>query len=108
MGTWAEGNFDNDSALDLVADIADEVAKEMTPPEEVEDIDLVMGAVAIRMALVQHCHAPRPNAAEIASLKLAVLSVYDEQIDGLEPEPEFKINRRQVISDTFDEFIALL
>jgi hypothetical protein len=108
MGTWAEGNFDNDSALDFVSDIAKDVAGEMGPPEEVEDVDLVMSAVAVRKALVEHCHAPPPKRAEIESLKSAVLSIYDEQIDGLEPDPEYKVARRRVIAETFDQFLGLL
>ncbi len=69
MGVWAEGNFDNDAALDLVAGIAAEVAEEMSLPDEVEDIDLVMAAVAVRMALVEHCHAPRRNETKLSRLK---------------------------------------
>jgi hypothetical protein len=108
MGTWAEGNFDNDYALDFVGDIANEVAGEMSAPEMVEDVDLVMAAVAVRKALVEHCHAPAPKHAEIEKLKLAVLAVYDKEIDGLDPGEEYKEKRRAVIEKTFDDFLMLL
>jgi hypothetical protein len=108
MGAWAEGNFDNDTALDLVVGVARDVAKEMSAPSCVEDVDLVMAAVAVRKALVEHCCAPWPERAEIESLKSAVLSVYDEEIDGLEPKADYKFGRRRVIEETFDQFLALL
>lgn len=108
MATWAEGNFDSDSAMDFVSDIARELRKEMSPPEEVEDLGLVMAAVAMLQTLVEHCHAPAPKIAEIESLRKQVLSVYDEQIDGLDPDDDFKEKRRGVIEKTFDEFLELL
>jgi len=108
MGAWAEGNFDNDTALDLVAYVADNVAKEMSPPSQAEDIDLVMAAVAVRKALVEHCYAPPPKRSEIQTLKEVVLSVFDEQIDSLKPTPQYKANRRRTIADTFDKFLRLL
>jgi hypothetical protein len=108
MGTWAEGNFDNDASLDFVSDIARELRKEMSPTDEVEDLDLVMAAVAMLKALVEHCHAPAPEREEIESLKTDVLALYDEQIDGLEPQGDFKEKRRAVIQKTFDEFLELL
>ncbi|HVT79286.1 MAG TPA: DUF4259 domain-containing protein [Phycisphaerae bacterium] len=108
MGTWAEGNFDNDTALDLVGDIAQSATDEMTPPDAVEDVDLVMAAVAIRKVLVEHCNAPRPEPSQLKKLKAQVLAIYDEEIDGLEPEPQYKIARRKVIAQTFDDFLKLL
>lgn len=108
MGTWDAGNFDNDSALNFVSGVADGVRQEMAPPEEVEEIELVMAAVAIYKALVAHCHAPPPAATQIGELKDAVLQLYDAQIDELDPDPEFKTQRRGVIEQTFDEFLRLL
>jgi hypothetical protein len=108
MGTWAEGNFDNDAALDLLADISATVSQEMSPPEHVEDVDLVMAAVAVRRILIERCHASRPERDEIEQLKNAVLSVYDAQIDGLAPDQDFKVKRRRVIEATFDGLLALL
>lgn len=108
MGAWGEGNFQNDAALDTVASIADVVDKELVPPAEVEDVDLVMAAVAIRKALVEHCHATPPERPALEALKAVVLAVYDEQIDGLKPKPGYKENRRRTIVETFDQFLGLL
>ena len=106
MGTWAAGVFENDASLDLVSDVADEVKKEMAPPDSVEDTDQVLAAVAILKVLVEHCHVPPPELAEIESLKVVVLDLYDKEIDGLDPDEDFKVQRRGVIERTFDEFIA--
>lgn len=108
MGTWAEGNFDNDTALDFVADAANNVAKGMSPPSGMEDVDSVMAAVAVRKALTEHCHAPAPERQVIESLKAAVLAVYDQEIDDLAPDPDYKVARRRVIAQTFDQFLQLL
>jgi hypothetical protein len=108
MGTFAEGIFDNDSAFDLVTDVAREVAKEMTPPDEVEDIPLVMGAVVIHRTLVEHCRAPAPARDKIESLKSAVLELYDAKVDGLRPAADFKAARRAVIVNVFDDYLKLL
>ena len=108
MGTWAEGNFDNDSALDFVEEIADTVAKEIAEPDGVEDIELVMAAVAVQKALVEHCHAPPPEKSLIESLKSSILKVYDREIDDLDPDPEYKGARRRVIEQTFDEYLGIL
>ncbi|HWB52772.1 MAG TPA: hypothetical protein VG722_01205 [Tepidisphaeraceae bacterium] len=108
MGAWAERNFDSDEALDYVDEVAHGVASAISVPEEAEDIDLVMAAVAVRMTLVEHCHASKPRLSEIEALRDAVLAVYDEKIDGLDPEPGYKEGRRKVIVDTFDHFLAML
>src|SRR5262245_25906071 len=100
MGVWAEGNFQNDEALDLVADIADDVLKQMYPPAGFEDLDRFMAAVAVMKALVEHCSAPCPARAALAALKQEALRLYDAGIDEYEPNPEFKVCRRLVIEGT--------
>jgi hypothetical protein len=108
MGTWSSENFGNDAALDLVCSVANNVKKELAAPSGVEDLELVMAAVAILKALIEHCHAPRPDSSEIIALRDKVLAIYDAEIDELDPSPEFKAERRKVIEQTFDEFLALI
>ena len=108
MGTWGSGVFDSDAAGDFVADIAREVARELHPPEEIEDIDIILAAVAMTTALVTHCGAPRPDRGEIVRLRAGVLKVYDDQVDGLEATLKFRTERRKVIERTFDELLAAL
>ena len=108
MGTWDTGNFNNDAALDLVANVVLKLREEMTPPGEVEDIMLIMGAVETYLVLVKHCGANPPERAELESLRDEVLRVYDAEIDDLEPTPEFKKGRRRVIAGTFRKFLKLV
>ena len=108
MGTWDSGNFENDTAVDLVAELSESVSQEIRPPECVEDDELIMAAVAVLKVLVQHCHAAPPERAKIESVRDAVLTVYDAEIDGLDPSPEYKAERRQVIEQTFAQFLALI
>lgn len=108
MGSWASGNFDNDSALDFLSDVIKNVDQDIRPPEDVEDIDMLMGAVAIRKALVELVPANPPPREQIEELKDAVLQLYDDEIDSLDPSEETKIERRRVIEKTFDDFLKLL
>ena len=108
MGVWGAGNFDNDYALDFVSEIAETVKDELSPPEDVEDIEVVMGAVAVYKALVEHCSAAPPTSEELLSLKQSIIDIYDKSIDELDPAPDYKVARRQVIIETFDGFLELL
>ena len=66
MGTWGEGIFDNDAALDAV----DHVLKAATDEIEafclsdrcgVEDLEAVMACVAIHLTLHEHCQSSAPD-----------------------------------------------
>ena len=52
------------------------------------DDELKMAAVAILKVLVQHCHALPPERAKLESLRDSILTVYDAEIDDLDPSPE--------------------
>jgi hypothetical protein len=108
MGTWGSGNFAGDAALDFVESIAAEVDKELVPPEDFGDIEIIMAAVATRIVLIDHCNASRPDRGEVETLRDRVLEVYDEEIEGLDPDPEYLIERRRVIEQTFDALLKLI
>jgi hypothetical protein len=108
VGTWAAGNFDSDAALDLVEHFAETVREEIGTPQDVEDLEQTMAAVSVLKVLVEHCHASAPNVKEIETLRDGILRIYDEQIDGLVPHPDYKVNRRLTIVATFDEFTRLV
>jgi hypothetical protein len=108
VGTWAAGNFDSDAALDLVEHFAETVREEIAKPVDVGDLEEIMAAVSVLKVLVEHCHASAPDTEEIDSLRDAILEVYDEQIDGLEPHPDYKRDRRRTIVGTFDDFTRLV
>lgn len=107
MGAWDAGNFDNDTAMDFVHDIVSEIQKELKAPECVEDVDLVMAGVAMLSALVSECSAYADRDA-LVTLRQSILSIYDEEIDGLQPTPEYKLQRRVAIEDTFNTLLTRL
>jgi hypothetical protein len=107
MGTWGPGNFDNDNAGDLSCDVSKFVLKELFDLVYVEDLDIVMGVLAIQLALQKHCGAPAMEADRVGQIRDQVLKVYDDQIDGLKPKPEYKAARRKAIVETFAELVSL-
>ncbi len=108
MGTWDAGNFDNDAALGLVHNLTLNLQEQLTPPDEVEELSLIMGAVAVYKVLIERCYASPPERDQIAELRETVLSIYDAEIDELDPSPAFKTKRRSVIEQTFQEFLQLI
>ena len=108
MGTWDSGNFDNDTALDFLGNITDEIAKELYDPEGVEDIDLIMAAVSTYSALLAECPVHVPDPESLVKLRDSVLRVYDAKIDELEPKGDYKADKRRIIEETFSTLLARL
>lgn len=114
MGTWAAGNFDSDRALDYVGEIIDQLTSTVASCLEEGDADLdeggeseLMPSVAIIKVLSEHCGAAPPKSDVIESWRRQYLAIYDEQIDDLEPDPEYKVERRATIDTTFTQLVAL-
>ena len=112
MGTWAEGNFDNDGALDYVGDLTDELAQKIENCFENETASLdedgesiLMPSIEILAILHEQCHSAPPKPDQIQNWKARYLDIFEEEIDGLDPDGEFKIKRRKVIDDTFDRLL---
>lgn len=109
MGTWGAGNFDSDGALDYIGEIASGLTARIEAcfaDEESSALDedgegVLVPSVAILLLLCEHCAAapPRPDVA--GRWKRQYLTIFDDQIDSLEPAPGYKQERRQVIEDTF-------
>jgi hypothetical protein len=108
MGTWGSGNFAGDAALDFVESIAAEVDKELVPPEDFGDIEIIMAAVATRVVLIEHCNANPPERIAVETLRDSVLEMYDEEIEGRDSDPEYLAERRRVIEQTFDALLKLI
>src|SRR5437899_3210688 len=96
MGTWAEGNFDDDGALDYVGEIIDSLVdriesiladkKRVALDEEGDAV--LMPSVAILGLLSEHCRACPPEPKIIRRWKEKYVEVYDKQIDGVLHEPK--------------------
>lgn len=109
MGTWGAGNFENDGAGDyrdsityqLIGKIErcfeDEMGYDLDEGGEAE----LMPSVAMLVVLCEHCggHPPKPDV--VQAWREQYLTIYDEQINDLAPDGDFKQDRRLVISTTF-------
>lgn len=118
MGTWGPGNFDSDTAADhvsmlaskLVTDIetamnGDAVALEpdewdgTTVPCNVELLTLIAKQGWVGVTL------PAPDI--VAGWGTKFVGIWAASIDGLDPSPQWKARRRDVLVRTFAELEAL-
>lgn len=114
MGTWGSGNFESDTALDHLSIVVDrlvtEVAEAMAgDPVEIEPDEFWGVAVPCNLELL-HVLAQAgyavdhlPEAGVVEEWKKTFMAVWEETIDGLEPSPVFKEERRSVLNRTFDQ-----
>jgi len=109
MGAWGSGNFDNDAALDVIADMVEIAAAEITAFCKsdrctVEDLDALMGCVAAHMALHEHCGGARPELPVAKALREKVIDLYDKSVDSLKPQADYKRARRAVLAATLERY----
>ena len=115
MGTWGPGNFENDAALDFLNEQVDSyvgIIKEIFGDAARFRLDedaegMLMPSLEILLALNERLHGKLPKGLDIAGWKSRYLSMYDEQIDGLEPDEGYKQLRRDTIATTFDKLLNL-
>jgi hypothetical protein len=125
MGGWGAGTFDGDSARDFLADmvlfweqIIDQVLAGRAPREAAHfdfapSLDLgescLMPTVEIMLAVAEKLpcdYLPSPET--VARWSEEYLRLYDHEIDGWDPSPGHKEERRQVIVDTFSRLRRLV
>lgn len=114
MGTWGPGNLENDYALDELGERSQKLvngllrrarSKRSREADEYDHTTLfvefeILFALDARKLL--SAELPDPN--EVETLKQRFLKDWDAHIDALEPKPDYKRKRRQVIARTFDRF----
>ena len=111
MTTWGPGNFQNDDVLEYVYDIANgmkKVIEDCLADEKRASLDedgeaVLMPSVVILSVLCEHCKAAPPEEKIVREWQEKYLRIYDEQIDGFEPQRAYKIERRKVIEETFEK-----
>ncbi|WDZ83848.1 DUF4259 domain-containing protein [Micromonospora cathayae] len=118
MGTWGSGNFDDDTAADhlsaLTGRLISEVAEAMSgDPVGIEPDEYWGVVVPCNLELLhllarqKYVGASLPAPETIADWKSRYLAVWDGTIDGLEPSPEYREQRRTVLVRTFDQLLEL-
>jgi hypothetical protein len=115
MGVWGAGNFANDQALDYAHELVDRMIEQVEEavasehglePDEPDSVR-VMCNVELMWLIGRHAGLSRPEAETAEVWKDRYLAVWDAHIDGLDPEPGFKEERRAVVVATFDRLILL-
>lgn len=117
MGTWAAGPFGNDAALDLTGEVVENLMEFidafLAEPYIDETFDEGFAAMAL-LNLVMETTPTRPWDLEASAVRdpapivAAFLRCFDEQIDGMEPRPTFKVEQRAALVAECDRFSALL
>ncbi|WP_229403534.1 DUF4259 domain-containing protein [Micromonospora okii] len=118
MGTWGSGNFDDDTAADHLADLTgrliEEIAEAMSgdpvgiEPDEYWGVAVPCNLELLHLVASRHYVGARlPDPETVAGWKEKFLGVWDGAIDGLEPSPEFRQQRREVLVRTFDQVADL-
>jgi len=117
MGTWGPGNFDDDTAADhlslLVSRLVDEIDVAPGDPAALEPDEYWGVAVPCNVEILATiaekqwvgCALPSPRVIE--RWRETYLGVWERGIDALEPAPEDKRQRREVLRATFDHLIEL-
>jgi hypothetical protein len=109
VGTWGSGNVENDGAGDyaggiigqLEATIEDCLADEDRAALDEDGEAIPMPSVDLIAVICEHCREASPAVDVVQRWRDSYLRIFDEQVDGLDPAPKFKQERRQVIVDTF-------
>ncbi|MGK5671818.1 DUF4259 domain-containing protein [Micromonospora sp. URMC 106] len=118
MGTWGSGNFDGDTAADHLSGLTDRLIAEVAEaisgdPVGIEPDEYWGVAVPCNLELLHliarqnYVGVSLPDQATIAGWKSRYLAVWDQTIDGLEPGPEYKQQRRATLVRTFDQLAEL-
>jgi hypothetical protein len=119
MGTWAEGNFDNDEAGEYVDELIEhfsENIEEILDDAERGGLDetrlsiafvsegegRLMPSVELIALLAERYNAAPPKEETVHKWRERYLKVYDKQIDGLDPKSGYKEARRKTIEKTFE------
>lgn len=115
MGTWDAGPFENDAAMDFAGEAIDQlmapVYEFLEEPQIDETFDAAFAAVAMLNAVMKVCNA-RPwkdgDTLDPKPVRAALLKCFDDQIDDMDPDPEFKVAQRKSLDAVTAEFVALV
>ncbi len=114
MGTWDAGVFDNDCALDHVCEFTGKMIQDIdeavADPSELECDeywgDAMPAHVEMLLLLHRDAHGLLPPQEKAEHWRDTYMNVWDSYIDELDPDPDYKIKRRQVLTSLFDRLIS--
>lgn len=128
MGSFGSGIFDNDSALDARRDVLDYILgaiKEFIEGDDfgVEDVDSAIAYITMLTAVLEASQSSElkpgdpklliflksmgqgggPTMREVAHWKKTILQAYDDEIDELTPDADYKVEYRANIVAAFSK-----
>ena len=116
MGTWGSGNFDSDHALDYLADVCGPLVGKLTDVVENPELaeadedgwEEALVAAEILAAVGEHYSSEQLTPQLVTDCRDTILTQWDATIDGLDPDPDYKTERRAVIAATFARLLAVV
>ena len=116
MGTWGSGNFDNDKALDYLASVADPLVAQLqavvdTPSLAEADEDggiQCLVAAEILTGLSQYYTGPKLTPQLVTDCRDVVLAEWEATIDELDPDEDYKTERRAIMQQTFAQLLTVV
>jgi hypothetical protein len=111
LGTWGPANFADDAALDWLGSLVDELVAEIDKGIRSSGPgDLCQHWPAAKLevlaVLCEQLPAIPPHPDQVASWREIFLRAWDEEIDDLDPKPDYKAERRRVLEATFERVTA--
>lgn len=119
MGTWGAGNFDNDTAADHVSQMVSRLVQEITEaiedpsslePDEYGGTMVPCNVELLTLIAKQGWTGAELNAVAVSNVRVwksVYMGVWEQSIDELDPKALWKIERRQVLEQTFDALIQI-
>jgi hypothetical protein len=127
MGTWGAGNFDNDTAMDHLYEVAQPLVEQIerfladptlmdhNPPDGDTLGDVAMANIELLCRIAGSTRDPAyairggmlPPPETVEEWKSRFLAAWDVCIDGYSPRGGYKEQRRAVIVATFDQLLEL-
>ncbi|MFE1167591.1 DUF4259 domain-containing protein [Nocardiopsis sp. NPDC058789] len=118
MGTWGSGNLDNDTAADHLSGVVERLVGEVAAvmagdPVEWEADEYWGDAVPCHLELLYvlaregYSGGRLPAPEVVLGWRRDYMAAWERSIDGLEPSPRFREERRAVLLRTFDQLAEL-
>ena len=116
MGTFGPGNFDSDGSADYLSEVTGKIIADLTAamedPAELEPDEVGGVEVPCRIELLVLIAKQGWMGTELPAVKtvqqwrVKFMEVWERCIDGLDPKPDHKAKRREVLERTFEALLA--